>query len=86
MAACDGQAATDDALLCEAIGAPVTVVPSSAANLKVTRGEDIAIAEALLRERRALTPLLLSPVEPGEGERPCGEDDSAHTSPCQPLR
>src|SRR4029450_2891176 len=49
--ACAGQSVPDDALLCEAIGVPVTVVPSSAANLKVTHGEDIAIAEALLGAR-----------------------------------
>jgi 2-C-methyl-D-erythritol 4-phosphate cytidylyltransferase / 2-C-methyl-D-erythritol 2,4-cyclodiphosphate synthase len=85
MAACGGKPVTDDALLCEAIGVPVTIVPASTANLKVTRGEDIATADALLRARKfALTPSPSppqaplhwrgeSPVEPGERESPGGQ-------------
>jgi 2-C-methyl-D-erythritol 4-phosphate cytidylyltransferase len=40
--------ATDDAALVELIGAPVLVVPGSAANLKVTLLADLQLAEALL--------------------------------------
>ena len=46
-----GADVTDEALLCEAAGIPVQVVPSSSANLKVTHPEDIAVADALLRAR-----------------------------------
>ena len=46
-----GETVTDEARLCEAAGIPVAIVPASAANLKVTRPEDIAVAEALLRAR-----------------------------------
>ncbi len=46
-----GADVTDEALLCEAAGIPVRVVPSSSANLKVTHPEDVAVAEALLRAR-----------------------------------
>jgi 2-C-methyl-D-erythritol 4-phosphate cytidylyltransferase len=41
--------ATDDASLVEATGGKVVVVDGSAANLKITRPADLAIAEALLR-------------------------------------
>jgi 2-C-methyl-D-erythritol 4-phosphate cytidylyltransferase / 2-C-methyl-D-erythritol 2,4-cyclodiphosphate synthase len=51
MEASAGATVTDEALLCEAAGLPVRIVSASAANLKVTRSEDIAVAEALLRER-----------------------------------
>ncbi|MDQ2652249.1 MAG: 2-C-methyl-D-erythritol 4-phosphate cytidylyltransferase [Chloroflexota bacterium] len=46
-----GADVTDEALLCEAAGIPVRVVPSSSANLKVTHPEDVAVADALLRAR-----------------------------------
>jgi 2-C-methyl-D-erythritol 4-phosphate cytidylyltransferase/2-C-methyl-D-erythritol 2,4-cyclodiphosphate synthase len=46
-----GEAVTDEARLCEVAGLPVSVVPASAANLKVTHAEDIPVAEALLRAR-----------------------------------
>ena len=69
MAACGDRQVTDDALLCEAVGVPVTVVPSTAANLKVTHDEDIAIAEALLRARGSGPhPPTPSPIATGEGE------------------
>jgi 2-C-methyl-D-erythritol 2,4-cyclodiphosphate synthase/2-C-methyl-D-erythritol 4-phosphate cytidylyltransferase len=45
------ETATDEARLCELAGLAVTVVPSSLANLKVTRAEDIPVADALLRYR-----------------------------------
>ncbi|HEX2280137.1 MAG TPA: 2-C-methyl-D-erythritol 4-phosphate cytidylyltransferase [Thermomicrobiales bacterium] len=47
---------TDEARLCEVAGLPVTVVPSSLANLKVTRAEDIPVADALLRARHGSQP------------------------------
>ena len=40
--------ATDDAALVEAIGGRVVVVPGEPGNLKLTRPEDLAVAEALL--------------------------------------
>ena len=42
--------ATDDSALVEQLGAPVTVVDGNARNIKITRPEDIALAEILLRE------------------------------------
>jgi 2-C-methyl-D-erythritol 2,4-cyclodiphosphate synthase/2-C-methyl-D-erythritol 4-phosphate cytidylyltransferase len=56
MDACAEATVTDEALVCEAAGVPVRVVPASAANLKVTRAEDIAVAEALLRARQPTAP------------------------------
>jgi 2-C-methyl-D-erythritol 4-phosphate cytidylyltransferase len=46
-----GIEATDDAALLEAMGIDVVVVPSSTENFKVTLPEDVARAEAFLRER-----------------------------------
>jgi len=51
MAASSAETVTDEARLCEVAGLPVTVVPSSLANLKVTHTEDIPVADALLRAR-----------------------------------
>lgn len=44
-------AATDDASLVEATGVPVRMVDGGPANLKVTRPEDVLMAEAVLRSR-----------------------------------
>ncbi|HLK59752.1 MAG TPA: 2-C-methyl-D-erythritol 4-phosphate cytidylyltransferase [Chthonomonadaceae bacterium] len=44
---------TDEASLLEAYGAPVVVVPGDPTNIKITRAEDIALAEALLAARRS---------------------------------
>jgi 2-C-methyl-D-erythritol 4-phosphate cytidylyltransferase/2-C-methyl-D-erythritol 2,4-cyclodiphosphate synthase len=63
LAASSGETVTDEATLCEAAGVPVSVVPSSPANLKVTRAEDIPVADALLRNRSAQRP----PVPPRVG-------------------
>jgi 2-C-methyl-D-erythritol 4-phosphate cytidylyltransferase/2-C-methyl-D-erythritol 2,4-cyclodiphosphate synthase len=52
MAASSGEAVTDEAGLCEAAGVPVSVIPASPANLKVTHAEDIPVADALLRNRQ----------------------------------
>jgi 2-C-methyl-D-erythritol 4-phosphate cytidylyltransferase len=49
----DGIEATDDAALLERIGVEVVVVPASSENFKVTLPEDVARAEAFLRERLA---------------------------------
>lgn len=49
----DGIEATDDAALLERIGVEVVVVPSTSENFKVTLPEDVARAEAFLRERIA---------------------------------
>ena len=43
----EGVAATDDAALFERYAGPVRVVMGSYRNLKVTRPEDLAVAEAL---------------------------------------
>lgn len=45
-------AVTDEAALFEAQGLPVAIVPSTSRNLKVTRPEDLLVAEALLRATR----------------------------------
>jgi 2-C-methyl-D-erythritol 4-phosphate cytidylyltransferase len=47
-AAWDAREATDDATLVERVGGRVVMVEGSATNLKVTRPEDVAIAEAIL--------------------------------------
>ena len=43
-----GLQATDDAALIEALDLPVTIVPGSQMNLKITRRQDLSLAEALL--------------------------------------
>ncbi|HET7092015.1 MAG TPA: 2-C-methyl-D-erythritol 2,4-cyclodiphosphate synthase, partial [Thermomicrobiales bacterium] len=47
---------TDEAALCESLGVPVAVVPSSSANLKVTLPDDVGVAAALLRARSGEAP------------------------------
>jgi 2-C-methyl-D-erythritol 4-phosphate cytidylyltransferase len=42
---------TDDAMLLEAVGVEVVIVPATGANFKITHPEDIARAEVLMRER-----------------------------------
>lgn len=44
-------AATDDASLVEPLGLPVRMVDAGALNLKVTRAEDVLLAEAVLQAR-----------------------------------
>ena len=46
----EGLDATDDSALVERLGVSVSVVEGSARNVKITRPEDIAVAEILLRE------------------------------------
>lgn len=43
-----GYIGTDDAQLVERLGLPVTVVPGSRSNLKITTPEDLVLAEAML--------------------------------------
>ena len=50
-----GPEGTDDAAVVEAIGGRVVVVPGPRDNLKITEPEDLARAEALLRERESHT-------------------------------
>lgn len=52
-AVADGIEATDDAAVLERIGIEVVVVPATTENFKVTLPEDVARAEAFLRERIA---------------------------------
>lgn len=42
---------SDDAQLVEALGHEVTIVESDSSNIKITRGSDIAIAEAIIKSR-----------------------------------
>jgi len=49
--AADDRSATDEAGLVERLGHPVRLVRASPSNLKVTRPEDYALAEALLQAR-----------------------------------
>lgn len=51
-AAAEGVRGTDDSALVERLGVPVRLVPGLAGNVKITRPEDLPLAEALL-ERRA---------------------------------
>jgi 2-C-methyl-D-erythritol 4-phosphate cytidylyltransferase len=44
-----GENATDDSLLVERLGVTVTIVDGDARNIKITRPEDIALAEILLK-------------------------------------
>jgi 2-C-methyl-D-erythritol 4-phosphate cytidylyltransferase len=48
----EGIEATDDSALVEMLGAPVAVVEGDARNIKITRPEDFALAEILLKESR----------------------------------
>jgi 2-C-methyl-D-erythritol 4-phosphate cytidylyltransferase/2-C-methyl-D-erythritol 2,4-cyclodiphosphate synthase len=66
IAANPGETVTDEAGLCEAAGVPVSVVPASPANLKVTHAEDISAADALLRARHGSQPTA-GPVRAGIG-------------------
>jgi 2-C-methyl-D-erythritol 4-phosphate cytidylyltransferase len=50
----EGIRATDDAFLVEWLGYPVTVVEGSGENIKVTRPEDLVIAEAILASRKGV--------------------------------
>jgi 2-C-methyl-D-erythritol 4-phosphate cytidylyltransferase len=45
-----GEDATDDSLLVEQLGVSVTVVEGDSRNIKITRPEDIALAEILLKQ------------------------------------
>jgi 2-C-methyl-D-erythritol 4-phosphate cytidylyltransferase len=47
-----GRPATDDAEMVERSGFPVTLVPGSAENLKITHAEDLTLAQAILSRRR----------------------------------
>ena len=51
-----GELITDEARLWEIAGLPVSVVPASPANLKVTHAEDIPVTDALLRARLPFPP------------------------------
>lgn len=51
VAAAEGTAGTDDAMLVERLGVPVRLVPGLPGNVKITRPEDLVLAEALLRRR-----------------------------------
>jgi 2-C-methyl-D-erythritol 4-phosphate cytidylyltransferase / 2-C-methyl-D-erythritol 2,4-cyclodiphosphate synthase len=56
MATSSRELVTDEARLWESAGLPVSVVPASPANLKVTHAEDIPVADALLRAGRLPLP------------------------------
>jgi 2-C-methyl-D-erythritol 4-phosphate cytidylyltransferase len=47
----EGIAGTDDAVLVERLGVPVRLVPGRSDNLKITRPDDLPLAEALLARR-----------------------------------
>ncbi|UCD51565.1 MAG: 2-C-methyl-D-erythritol 4-phosphate cytidylyltransferase [Phycisphaerales bacterium] len=47
----DKSAISDDAQLVEALGHEVTIVESDSSNMKITRGSDAAIAEAIIKSR-----------------------------------
>jgi 2-C-methyl-D-erythritol 4-phosphate cytidylyltransferase/2-C-methyl-D-erythritol 2,4-cyclodiphosphate synthase len=76
-----GADVTDEALLCEAAGIPVQVVPSSSANLKVTHPEDVAVADALLRAR-----LRESEPDPGLSTHIASQERAPMPAPPPPFR
>jgi 2-C-methyl-D-erythritol 4-phosphate cytidylyltransferase len=47
---------SDDSQLVEALGSKVTIVEADSSNIKITRGTDTAIAEAILKSRPKLAP------------------------------
>jgi 2-C-methyl-D-erythritol 4-phosphate cytidylyltransferase len=59
-------AATDEASMVEALGHPVTVVPGSPINLKITSREDLRLAEQALKALPA--PKLGGPAHPFAGD------------------
>jgi 2-C-methyl-D-erythritol 4-phosphate cytidylyltransferase/2-C-methyl-D-erythritol 2,4-cyclodiphosphate synthase len=61
----EGVKATDDSALVERMGEEVHLVPGMAENIKVTHSSDVAVAEALIREREAGQP---EPARLGSGE------------------
>jgi 2-C-methyl-D-erythritol 2,4-cyclodiphosphate synthase/2-C-methyl-D-erythritol 4-phosphate cytidylyltransferase len=79
LAASSGETVTDEAGLCEAAGVPVSVVPASPANLKVTHAEDIPVADALLRNREGRF------AEGGGRTRPEGEQEHGEWIAARPL-
>ena len=48
-----GRPVTDDAEMVERSGVPVTLVPGSAENLKITQPEDLTLAQAIVARRRS---------------------------------
>lgn len=56
-AASNGIEATDDAMLVECLGQPVTVVPGEAGNVKITNPEDLALLAA---DKPAASPVAIS--------------------------
>ena len=64
-AAAAGRPATDEAGLIEALGHPVTVVPGSPINLKITSREDLRLAEQALKALPK--PKLSGPAHPFAG-------------------
>lgn len=69
-AAADGYQATDDAALVEHYGGTVIVVAGAPENLKVTTPADLAVAEALLRERSAAEARPAVEARPAAGANP----------------
>jgi 2-C-methyl-D-erythritol 4-phosphate cytidylyltransferase/2-C-methyl-D-erythritol 2,4-cyclodiphosphate synthase len=70
MTASSGEIVTDEARLCEVAGLPVSVVPASPGNLKVTHAEDIPVADALLRAGRLPLPPQAAQRLPPSTQRP----------------
>lgn len=58
----DNSSISDDAQLVEALGHKVTIVEADSSNIKITRGSDIAIAEAIIKSRPK--PALEGPIGP----------------------
>ena len=71
---------TDDSMLVERLGLPVSVVPSSRANIKITTAEDLIFAEAFITHsigtahQGNFNPERLSPIR--AGAFPAGGSDS----------
>ncbi|MHC4567567.1 MAG: 2-C-methyl-D-erythritol 4-phosphate cytidylyltransferase [Planctomycetota bacterium] len=52
----DKSGISDDAQLVEALGHKVTIVESDSSNIKITRGSDTAVAEAIIKSRPKAVP------------------------------
>ena len=65
-AARDGKPVTDDATLLEQLGEPVTVVPGSPLNIKITTRDDLRLAEQILK---------ILPKPKGPAGNPFANDD-----------
>jgi 2-C-methyl-D-erythritol 4-phosphate cytidylyltransferase len=56
------EAVTDECYLVEKLGHPIVVVEGSSSNIKITTQDDLALAEAIMNNRRSIGPAQTSNV------------------------